>query len=356
MAIHTTSIAFVAGKSGGHIIPALTLASKMKADNADLSILFFTTAHSLDKKIMHNAPYINQHIPLQLEGLSYNPFKLMRFMIRFFQAFLRSYSLLRTHQPERIISMGGYISLPVCLAAKALRIPIHLYELNAVPGKATKLLSYITRTMYICFAEAQKYLPAHKCVITAYPIRFQAHHKNISSHEAITQLKLVHGKKTIFISGGSQGSVSINNHIKQWLELNAHLHALIQIIHQTGAQDSTNWAHLYHSYDIPAVVFDYKDDLTVCYAATDVIIARAGAGSLFETLFFNKPTIIIPLETKSTSHQKDNAYAMAKAHPQLFTVITEQQIKKDNLKLFKEIHRHLYIHFPQPRPIEQKIQ
>ena len=80
--------------------------------------------------------------------------------------------------------------------------------------------------------------------------------------------------------------------------------------------------------EIPAVVFAYKEDLAPCYGAADIIISRGGAGSLFEALFFNKPCIAIPLETSSTAHQKDNARALSQNYPELFTMLTEQEIKQ----------------------------
>jgi UDP-N-acetylglucosamine:LPS N-acetylglucosamine transferase len=103
-----------------------------------------------------------------------------------------------------------------------------------------------------------------------------------------------------------------------------------QIIHQTGSRDQTDWHALYKRNNIPAVVFDYRDAIAPCYVAADLIISRAGAGMLFEILFFEKPSIIIPLEATTTSHQIDNAYAMNTEHPTLFTVIQHQALADQN--------------------------
>ena len=238
--------------------------------------------------------------------------------------------------------MGGYICLPVCAAARILRIPIHLYDLDAKPGKATRFLAKYAEKIHICFEQAKEFLPAHKCEIVAYPIRFSNNAKNISQESALSQLKLTQNKKTIFINGGSQGSLFINTCIKEWLNLNPHLHSLIQIIHQTGSLDSFDWKMHYHDLEIPAAVFTYKEDLAPCYAAADVIICRAGAGSLFEALFFNKPCVAIPLETSATSHQKDNARALCHQQPHLFTMLTEQEIKSDNMMLFRVLNKFIY--------------
>ena len=338
------TIAFVAGRSGGHIIPALTLAQHIKAANANTHILFFTTAYPLDHAIIKKqGTVVDKHIPLKLGNVPFfNIFKILFFILNFTRAFFKALSVLRLHKPEKVIGMGGYISIPVCLAARALRIPVHLYDLDAKPGKATRFLAKYAQQIHICFEHAKDYLPAEKCVIAPYPIRFDDNVKNIDQDTACVQLGLTTNKKTIFINGGSQGSLFINNCIKEWLELNPHLHSLIQIIHQTGAADITDWNFLYKDLDIRAVVFTYKEDLSTCYAAADVIICRAGAGSLFETLFFNKPCLTIPLETSATAHQKDNARALCKQYPELVTMLTEQEIKHDNMTLFRVLNKYIY--------------
>lgn len=337
-------IAFVAGRSGGHIIPALTLAQQIKATNEHAHILFFTTAHPLDHAIIKKqGAIINKHVALKLGNVPFfNIFKILVFIINFTRAFIRSISYLREYKPEKVIGMGGYISVPVCLAARFLRIPVHLYDLDAKPGKATRFLAKYAEKIYICFEQAKELLPAQKCELAQYPIRFALAAKTISQTSALTQLQLHHNKKTIFINGGSQGSLFVNICIKEWLDLNPHLHSLIQIIHQTGSFDKFDWRTHYQNLDIPSVVFTYKEDLLPCYAAADVIISRAGAGSLFEALFFNKPCIAIPLETSATSHQKDNARALFYQHPHLFTLLTELEIKSDNMILFRVLNKFIY--------------
>lgn len=338
------TIAFVAGRSGGHIIPAITLAQHIKANNPTANILFFTTAHPLDNAILKKqGGVIDKHIALKLGNVPFfNIFKILVFLLNFTRAFFKSLSALRTHTPEKVICMGGYISIPVCLAARALRIPVHLYDLDAKPGKATRFLAKYAQTIFVCFEQTKDYLPKEKCTLAPYPIRFDQITKQLNRDTACIQLGLNPSKKTIFINGGSQGSLFINNCIKEWLDLNPHLYSLIQIIHQTGSADATNWHSLYTDLEIPAIVFAYKEDLAPCYAAADIIICRAGAGSLFETLFFGKPCLTIPLETSSTAHQKDNARALSKQYPELITMLTEQEIKHDNMMLFRVLNKYIY--------------
>ena len=340
MTMNSKMLCFVAGRSGGHIIPALTLAKELHTKA--VSTLFITTATPIDKKIMSTAPYVTHHLQLSLSSISRNPFKLFLFLMQCIMASLRSYSMLKKHRPERIISMGGAVSIPVCLAGKLLKIPIDVYELNAVPGKATLFLAKFAQNILVCFENAKKYLPAAKCITMPYPIRFVPSAKKFSSAIAREKLGINPAKKVIFISGGSQGSLFVNHLIRQWIELNPHIHALIHIIHQTGANDLFNWKEFYAAHEVPSTVFAYNEDLAPVYQSADIIICRAGAGSLFEALFFEKLCIIIPHEPTTTNHQKDNAKAMAHNHPQLFTVITENDIKRDNMMFFSIINKRIH--------------
>jgi len=313
-------LAFVAGRSGGHVLPALTLAQQ-----SNTNVLFFSTDTALDKKLLTGQNVVC--IPLTLQNIPRKKvYKFPHFIWQFTRSFCISLRQLRTHKPTTVISTGGYVSIPVCLAAKLLRIPIELYELNIIPGKATKFLAPLADTIHICFEQTKQYLPAHTCTVAPYPLRFTEQDKQADKTAILQQLGFSPNKKTIVILGGSQGSLFINNTIKQALENNKKLHNNIQIIHQTGSHDPFNWPAFYKKNHISAIAFDYQDDIKKYYIAADLIVCRAGAGTLFEIAFFEKKCITIPLETATTAHQVDNAQAMAKRYPQLFTVVRQQEL------------------------------
>jgi len=215
-----------------------------------------------------------------------------------------------------------------------LRIPIELYELNVVPGKATTFLAPLATKIRICFQKTKNKFSQKECVLTDYPARFKkitdAHMVRIGS---IKKLGLDPQKKTVLILGGSQGSLSINKKIRQWIIANPQLKKIMQLIHQTGAQDTTDWEEFYHTAGIQAITADFFDDLASLYHAADLVICRSGAGSLFETVFFNKKCITIPLETKQNNHQVHNAMAMQKKYPGLIKVIRDRQHPKRLQKL-----------------------
>lgn len=329
-------IFFVAGKSGGHIIPALTRAHQLQAEGTIDHAVLFSTDTTLDQKLIaHHAPGL-EHIVLPIHQVPYRK-KLLYplFFARLLWSFCISFYYLLKKNPVRVISMGGLVSLPVCYAARIMRIPFELYELNAVPGRATAHLAPWATQISLCFEQTKYALPAEKCRQVNYPIR--AALKNSLFNAPV--IKKEH--PTLFITGGSQGSVALNTLIQTWLENNPEFYSKLYIIHQAGSGNSTGLQDFYKRLNIKARVFDYHPQLEDIYPHADLIVTRAGAGALFEALFFKKQSIVIPLETHTTAHQKDNAYALSEKHPDLFTVITHTEIADNPFILYAALNKKL---------------
>ena len=332
--MNTKTIAFVAGKSGGHIIPCLTIVENMRARyNERATIVFFSCSTDLDKKILANNPIVSHHIPLTL---STRAGSLLKTMWQAFSSFIRSFFYLCKYKPKEIITTGGIVAIPTCIAGFILRIPITLYSLDAVPGKAIQFLTPFATSIITCFAASKKYFPVHKYAAQPYPVKYQNMTDLPDQQTALRELGLSADKKTIVVLGGSQGSLFLNNCMKELIDSFDAKH--IQIIHQTGSADSTDLQDLYAQKNIPAYVFSYMADLANIYAAADLIICRAGAGTLFEVKFFNKPCIIIPLQTNTTTHQVDNAHAMSAEYPGLFYMLMQKDIEKNGDVLLEKIN------------------
>jgi UDP-N-acetylglucosamine--N-acetylmuramyl-(pentapeptide) pyrophosphoryl-undecaprenol N-acetylglucosamine transferase len=251
---------------------------------------------------------------------------------------MRSFFYLVKYRPEIIITTGGIVAIPPCLAGFILRIPITLYSLDAVPGKAIQFLAPFATSIITPFSSSQKYFSPHKCSAQLYPIKYRATADTCDQKTAVQQLGLSPEKKTIVVLGGSQGSLFLNNCMKKLVDDPSFDPETTQIIHQTGSLDGTNWQSLYEKKNVTAYVLSYMPDLEQIYAAADLIICRAGAGTLFEIKFFNKPCIIIPLETNTTTHQVDNARAMSQEYPELFYMLGQDHIEKDFEILVQKIN------------------
>lgn len=328
MSTQNQTVCFVAARSGGHLLPALTIAQNYKKNNGNAMVLFFSTDTTLESRIVQSSGFVDVYYPLRIDTTPTRLYKIPLFAWHLMSAWITSMRILYKNRPSAVVTTGGYIAIPVCLAAWVLRIPVELWELNAIPGRATRFLASCASKIHVCFASCARFFKQQKkVVVSLYPIRFSL--PVLSKENACTQLRLDARKKTVVILGGSQGSVYLNNLIRQWITVGGEHVSQIQIVHQTGAIDTTDWASFYTSKGISAYVCDYTDNVEPFYAAADVILCRAGAGTLFEIAFFNKRALVIPLETETTDHQVDNAAAISYQYPELFTVLRQSDIQKD---------------------------
>jgi UDP-N-acetylglucosamine--N-acetylmuramyl-(pentapeptide) pyrophosphoryl-undecaprenol N-acetylglucosamine transferase len=342
------ALALVAGSSGGHIIPALQLGKTWLQENPTGKIIFFCSKKKIDKKILEKYSFLDRIIYLNIHNIPGKKIWLYpRFILQFLTVFLKSLFFLIKYRPLKTIGTGGYIAIPVCLAAKCTRSNVELYELNVVPGKAIKALLPIANKIFITFEGSKLFLKnkirdfTKRCIHIPYPVRFTNKDKKYDVVSIINNInkdfdtQFTQQRKTIFLLGGSQGSMFLNNTLRTWLEKNKFLLKYVQIIHQTGIRDTTDWPHFYKTLGIPAIVFNYDENIKNYYLLSDLIICRAGAGTLFEIEFFKKRSLIIPLKSIQTDHQVDNATEMHHKHPDLFT-IQDQDIITQHFAQFSD--------------------
>ena len=152
------AICVVAGKSGGHIIPGLNYAQNILHQHHEQDLLFFSTHNKLDADLLKNNKLVTHHVPLHLENIPYKKlYRLPLFGLQLISSFFKSLFWLIKKRPSLVISMGGYISIPVCFAARLLNIRTELFELNVIPGKATSFLSHHVSLVRTCFPETKQY-------------------------------------------------------------------------------------------------------------------------------------------------------------------------------------------------------
>jgi len=326
------TICFVAGKSGGHLLPCITQATHIKQQHPQAQIYIFSSGGDLDKTIIAKHTHLQHYIPASLDNPPYQqPWLYPWFACKTTWYFFKSLYKLWCIKPQKVISFGGFISIPVCLAAKCLGTPFELYELNVEPGKTTLFLSRFTDKVYTCFASTKNYFPHKTCLPFSYPIRFTASDKVFDSHELLGRYNFSPRRKTVVILGGSQGSILLNEVMKETIEHYPDLWKTIQIVHQTGKEDTFDYAKLYREHNIPCQVFAYHEKLQDFYNLADLIISRAGAGTLFEIKFFDKNCITIPHETANTNHQIKNVLELQIEQPEQFKIIKQANFTKDTL-------------------------
>lgn len=300
-------VTIVSGHSGGHIIPCITLAKK---ENCKVNVI--TTSNKFDIEIINKNLNYDSILKLPINKTPKSFLSIPKFIISFSLSTIKTFFFLIKNRPEKIISTGGLISIPAALSAKILKIPFVIYELNVEPGKAVLLMAKLFKNINVCFEATKKHFPKNCVVKVQYPVKFE-NKKLISKDEALNKLNFDTNKKTIFITGGSQGSLQLNEIAKEFIEKENNL----QVIHQIGINDTQDWNHFYRSKNINFRTFSFTDDMETYYQAADLIICRAGAGTLAEIAFLNKEALVVPLKTVANSHQVLNAQQWSKEYPKI---------------------------------------
>lgn len=248
-----------------------------------------------------------------------NLFDVFKFPVGFFQSLWHIFWFM----PDVVFAKGGYLSVPPALVAKLYLIPLYIHESDSVPGLANRFLGRLANKIFISFQISAAHFGTEKTILVGNPVRKEllAGHKN----EAAKLFGLDTTKKTLFVYGGSQGSQTLNNIILESLVMMVGKN--FQIIHQCGlGQYNTVKTEIERiikegegSY-ADAVKQNYKflafldaKQLAGAYAMSDVIVSRAGAGSIAEIAMLGKPAVLIPLSTKaSRGEQVTNAIELAK--------------------------------------------
>ncbi len=294
---------FVCGGTGGHIFPAVAIADSLKKMGVT-EITFAGRKDSMEERLVaKNWPYeYISAVPLHrgpfLKNLAL-PFNLVK-------AVVRAKSVIRKVNPDVVVATGGYVSLPIVLAAGRMGIPVYLQEQNAVAGVANKVGSRYAKTIFVTSDDAAKGFPAEKCMVFGNPVR------ELPAADSLPRpAEFAEGKKAVFIVGGSQGAVGINNKIEESIKTIA-ARTDVSVVWQVGVKNVD--AIKARLGDIPNVtVCGFLDGIYSYMKHADLIISRAGASALAEILAFGKPSILLPFPHATANHQEHNARVVEKA-------------------------------------------
>jgi UDP-N-acetylglucosamine--N-acetylmuramyl-(pentapeptide) pyrophosphoryl-undecaprenol N-acetylglucosamine transferase len=280
------------GGSGGHVLPAITIYDHLKSNYETLISTDLRGLKYLDKK---NYKYIIVNTP-KLNNLLLFPFSFLKVIT----LTLKSLIILKKENISILISTGGYMSLPLCLAAKILSIKIYLIEPNMVIGRANKFFLYFANKL-ICYSKELINLPKkyeHKQTIVMPLIRKKYYDKDTYHNES--------NFFTITIIGGSQGAKIFDTLINELLVKISKICSL-KVVHQTSKKNSDLLKKFYKVNKIENKVFTFDENLNILLKQSDLCITRAGASSLAELSLLKIPFIAIPLPTSKDNHQYENA-------------------------------------------------
>lgn len=294
---------FVCGGTGGHIFPAVAIADSLKKMGVE-SITFAGREGSMeDRLVSSNWPYeYTTAVPLVRGPFFKNfalPFKLI-------SAYRRAKKVVKKVNPDVVVATGGYVSLPVVLAAGRMGIPVYLQEQNAVAGVANKVGSRYAKTIFVTSEAAAKGFPKEKTMVFGNPVR------ELPVGDSLERpAEFPAGKKAVFIVGGSQGAAGINKKIEESIK-RITAREDVSVVWQVGVKnvDAINQ----RVGELPNVaVRGFLNGIYAYMKHADLVISRAGASALAEILAFGKPTILLPFPHATANHQEHNARVVEKA-------------------------------------------
>lgn len=297
-------ILMVVGGTGGHIYPALALASELAG-----SIDFVIDKRPLAEKVLSEKGCSTHRITAA--ALPRKKFwHICKFILKMLIGTVESLILLGEIKPDVIVAFGSYISVPVVLASKFFKIPVVLHEQNYFPGLANKFLTLFARKVAVSYRASLQHFPAHKAVLTGNPVRKELF--EVNREESLKFFGLERDKITILIIGGSLGSESINISVAGILPYLEEFNDRIQFIHICGDKNFQKIVEKYIECDFTARVYKYLKKIEYAYGSADLIIARAGATTLAEITALGIPSILIPYPDATSGHQLLNAKPLCK--------------------------------------------
>lgn len=297
-------VLIAAGGTGGHIYPGIAVAREILRRDEKSEVRFVGTTRGLETKIVpdngfelsliNSAGLKNVGFWGKLKGLFILP-----------KSFLEARALIKRFAPDAVVGAGGYVSGPVLLMASLLRVPTLVMDSNALPGFTNRQLARFVDKAALTFEEAMPFF-GEKGIVTGNPVRkefFDISPKTRDNTEFC-----------VLIFGGSQGARAINNAMAEALEFLKGQQDRLRITHQTGEADLEKIAEFYRRAEMEkADVRPYIKNMVEEFAATDLIICRAGATTCAEVAAAGRAAIMIPLPTAADDHQRKNAEALERA-------------------------------------------
>jgi UDP-N-acetylglucosamine--N-acetylmuramyl-(pentapeptide) pyrophosphoryl-undecaprenol N-acetylglucosamine transferase len=305
------------GGTGGHIFPAVSIANAIKALRPDASILFIGAEGRMEMQRVPAAGYDIKGLPIR--GFFRPLWKPANIGVAF--DYLKSKwlakKILREFQPQVAVGVGGYASSAALGAANSLGIPTLLQEQNSYAGLANKTLAGKAAKICVAYEGMERFFPAGKIMLTGNPVRQQLLDTAITHDEAVRSFGFDPSKKVVLLVGGSLGARTINESVMQHLD--SIRQSGVQFIWQTGKIYSAEIAERMKGHELPNLkVTDFISDMAAAYRAADLVVSRAGAGSISEFCLLGKPVILVPSPNVAEDHQTKNALALVNRDAALY--------------------------------------
>lgn len=296
------------GGTGGHIFPAISIANAIKNRFPDVEIKFVGAENRMEMQRVPAAGY--EIIGLPVSGFDRkNLLKNVKVLFRLWKSIRRARRVVREFKPQIAIGVGGYASGPTLKAAQRMGVPTLLQEQNSYAGVTNKLLAAKAGRICVAYDGMERFFPADRIIKTGNPVRKNLLTNTMTQAEAKTALGFDPARPLVLVVGGSLGARTINEAVGNALDtITADGR---QLLWQTGKNyvDSEAVRRAAGHKDVTATAF--ISDMDVAYRAADLVVSRAGAGSISELQLLGKPVILVPSPNVAEDHQRKNALALA---------------------------------------------
>ena len=308
------------GGTGGHIFPAVSIANAIKEQHPNTKILFVGAEGRMEMQRVPAAGYEIKGLPVRgLIRPLWSP-KNIGVMMDFFKSKNMVKQIIKDFKPQVAVGVGGYASAPTLNAAYSMGIPCLIQEQNSYAGVTNKSLAKKASKVCVAYNNMERFFPAEKIMLTGNPVRQGLLNNQKPKEEAIKTFGLSAEKKTVLIVGGSLGARTVNESILNHLHEIEAVKDSIQFIWQTGKFYNAQILKELDTKGKPENLFvtDFISKMEDAYSAADLVISRAGAGSISEFCLLEKPVILVPSPNVAEDHQTKNAMALVNNDAALF--------------------------------------
>lgn len=308
MSSHPLKVLISGGGTGGHIFPALSIANALRRRNPETEILFVGAENRMEMERVPAAGY-------KIEGLPVAGFDRKRLWRNFkvvwklFKSLRKARGIMAGFNPDIAIGVGGYASGPMLKEAQRRGIPTLLQEQNSYPGVTNKLLAKKAAAICVAYDNMERFFPVEVITKTGNPVRADLDALTITQEEAKKELGFDPARPLVLVVGGSLGAGTVNRAVKAIVDRGA-LPENAQLMWQTGKYYIDDYKDCAPGRD-DVKIMPFVSRMDLAYRAADIVVSRAGAGTISELQNLGKAAILIPSPNVAEDHQRKNAQALA---------------------------------------------
>jgi UDP-N-acetylglucosamine--N-acetylmuramyl-(pentapeptide) pyrophosphoryl-undecaprenol N-acetylglucosamine transferase len=313
------NVIIAGGGTGGHIYPGIAIARSLEGSHSHLKVHFVGAKGGLEEKIVPREGFPLHTISIGKLHHTVGLLARLKTLLTLPLAFLSALSILIKLRPVAVLGVGGFASGPMLFVASLFRFRSLIWEPNAYPGLANRLLARRVDECLLVFEEAGKHLKAKKKSQVGLPVR--------STMVPVHRDQNPHRPLRVLVFGGSQGARFINNLIAEAVRDGVMWTSNIELIHQTGPGDFAKIKAQYEGAPDRIKAFEYLHDMDQRYAWADLVVCRSGASTVAEICACQKAAIFIPLPTAADDHQRKNAEVLSRSEAAL--VMLQKDLNPD---------------------------